>query len=234
MHSRTLLLRLFAVASLATVAMTQPASASSVTFASFFQTTNSKAFHWNGTTGTASLVSTPVSFSYGPGVTSNPALQGDLAAKMTLHATTTATASSSGGLVSQPVSGVMTISFTLDHPIAGLTNLLTITAQPGLLSGPAGSSVGSVASVNSSVVTYTSAFIHFSSDPSGNSMVLTLGAITPSLGLGSHFMKSFVADNTGSFARTSTAPEPSSLVLASLAGVALAGYGWRRRKSGNV
>jgi hypothetical protein len=232
MLRRILLSHLLALAALATVGIARPASAGEVTFAEFFQTNPPRTFSFNGTKGTfGTTVSTPVIFQY-LGVSVPSALEGPLAAHMTISGSTTAAATNSSGVLNQPITGVTTIRFTLDHPYNGLSNLLSVMLQPASFEGIKGASTGALLSSTASgdSIAFTSDFLHFANNQAGNGVAISLDSITPTLSINgsSHYLSSFTATTTGSF--STATPEPSSLVLAGLGGVALASYGWRRRR----
>jgi hypothetical protein len=149
---------------------------------------------------------------------------------LNLAATSSGTATDSGGLIEQNYNGTFAITQNADG--SGINYL------SGSFSGFAlGFSAGNVATLTSSDPPAT---ISFSSSyspsfplgaPSGASF--TFSNVSPALslvGTGSDTtIGSFTATGSGTF--SASVPEPSSLILGSIGIVGLAGYGLRRRRA---
>jgi len=183
----------------------------------------------NGTTGVTTLVAsaTEVSISDlgGVGVT--------ITAYLTLNATSTNTATNTGGVISQTYSG----SFSITQNANGSgTNYLSGNFT-GLTLGIA-SSGGGTGTLQSSDPPYTlSLTSNYSpalllSPPSAATFTFT--GIQPGLGLvgtgADTTIGTFTASSSGTFS-ASAVPEPSSMAIAGLGALGMIGYGLRRRKA---
>jgi hypothetical protein len=219
------------------------AKADTVTFASFQEHNTGNEFQYSSTgvagsgglsTFNLSPPSIAVDFLFLPNTvfTSglNPVLTGQtLAAHMTMGVTSPTGVVIFGGFAfQQNMNGA--ISFSLDTPVDGKTNLLTINFN-GVLSGINGGHTATLGadSALGDVITFTSDFISFTSAQEEN-MSLTFTSILDvfTRDKDSHFYQNFTAHGTGSFAG-SVVPEPSTLAGA-FAGVALAGLAVVRRR----
>jgi len=136
--------------------------------------------------------------------------------------TSTGTATSAGGTISQNFSG--TIEFTSGPGGTGL-NFLTAKFTNAVFSGN-----GNSASLNATApnVTFTSSQASFGPD---TGMSVAFSGITPPLSTTGGSVSSFTAQNSGTF--SAVVPEPSALCLASFAAVigTLAAYGKKRMKN---
>jgi len=159
-----------------------------------------------------------------------PPTQAILARETFTGVTSTAAATSTGGVISQAFSG--TISYT--DPTTGF-NYLTMAFTNGVLRGTAGGNTASLSADNSipgSTVTFTSSdarVIPFLTDPTRNFEIGMTGLSTP-LALSGTTIAGFTSSNeSGNVSTTAVVPEPSSMVLAGTA--VLVGLGcskWRR------
>jgi hypothetical protein len=197
----------------------------------------------NGTSATFATISggSPVTFDYTPGSISGPLsgpLSGDLAAHLYLNATTSTPASTATffgpTLYDQPIDSG-TIQILLDTPIDGQNNLLTVNFTNANIAGFSGTpSFSDQDGLDSGTVTYSSAFLSFSGTTTGNNFLTPLFADL-SQGPGG-FLDDFTANGISTFGfdsanLTATAvPEPSSIILLCLGGIALAGVALRRMR----
>lgn len=213
------------------------------TFASFTVSSPSRAantnYVWNNSGGgTGSMVSTfNINFlAFGQYYTEAEAATGGafpdsgiVSATCAINITSNGNATTSGGNILQPVAGSITI--TANAPIAGLTNLLTMSFSGGTMSGPSGGT-SLVLSVSSppDTLTYTSQFANFAFSTIRNYSMQATG-LDNALAINNNIMSSWTTDFTQtSFAANFVGiPEPSSFALLGLVG--LGGfYVHRRRK----
>jgi hypothetical protein len=160
-----------------------------------------------------------------------------LPAHLSLTSNTTSTVSGSSTLTEHFPSATNTLAITLDTPIRGKTNFLTVTYSD-LLSGENGSDQVSLKASDAGgtdTVHFTSDFIDFSKAIE-HGMSLTFSSVTSANGGGglhvdtsNNFFASFSASGVGSFDMTIT-PEPASLTLAGLGTLVIGGIGLARRK----
>jgi hypothetical protein len=170
-----------------------------------------------------------------------PELQGPLAAHIFVTASTTTPATSTpipplGSYLSQPM-GPGTISVLLDNAVDGKTNLLTVQFNASIL-GMAGASTPlfwGQDGLPGQSVTFTSDFLDFSST-SGSAFSWAMSNATPALQLGDgNFLADFAGNGLASFSTTVgspivMSPEPASLGLLLLGGVACAALTRRRTR----
>ncbi len=140
-----------------------------------------------------------------------------------------------GGFLDQPLTSVMMLKLT---EVGGATpgaNLLTVMFTGDIVGrGPIGSI--NAADTTGQVISYTSDFLTVT--PPGNSDILSLDTISPSLSIGpGGFLNSFVANVAGQFTGNVTSinpsalvPEPSSLAMCGIAGVVGLAVARARRK----
>jgi hypothetical protein len=137
--------------------------------------------------------------------------------------TSTGTATSSGGTISQTFSG--TIEYTSAPGGLG-GNFLTARFTNAIFQGNGNSASLTATAPN---ITFTSSMAAFGPD---TGMALGFTGITPTVGITGGSISSFTAQNAGTFSAT-IVPEPSALCLASFAAVigTLAAYGKKRMKN---
>jgi hypothetical protein len=121
--------------------------------------------------------------------------------------TSTGTATSAGGTISQLFSGV--IMFTSGTGGTG-TDFLTATFTNAVFSGSANAASLNVSAPN---LTFASDLATFGAV---TGMSLSFSGITPALGITGNSVASFTAQNSGTFSATNV-PEPGTLCLASVA-----------------
>jgi hypothetical protein len=220
--------RSFALACVTSLLMTSSAKASTVLqFAQVLATDSVTATESGGvttlsTTGNAdgALVSIPVVVSNFNGSPFNPLTP---VFETFVGVTSTGTATTSGGTISQTFSG--TIEFTSLPGGAGL-DYLTAKFTNAIFAGSGNSASLTTTAPN---VTFTSGLAAFGSD---TGMALGFTGVTPTVGITDGSVASFKAQNAGTFSAT-IVPEPSALCLASFAAVigTLAAYGKKRMKN---
>ena len=154
------------------------------TFAQFQMNPAQNLFLFESVPGGATLTATdvPILFTYS-NIANVPAeLQGAVSARVTVLMQTTANATQTGGINTQPFTGLAnSISIDLETPVFGHTNLLTATFDGGELFGLQDGFIalfGSSQPTNN--VLFTSDFLNFSGS-TGNAASLSFTSVTPSL-----------------------------------------------------
>jgi len=216
----------------AAVALATPAFAAPVDFATFNQ---------------PNVGLSPFSFTNNGGVSGtiayNPAVQVnfnftsatglstvDRAASVTISPgpSTFTPAVSIGGFLDQPLNNLPQLKFT---EIGTGKNLLTMTFTGDIVGRP-GASVGSITGddMTGQVVIFTSDYLTFNTP--GNSYVLSLQSISPTLSLGAGgFLSSFTANIGGQFrANIVAVPQPTSVAMFGTGLVATAIVARRQRR----
>jgi hypothetical protein len=169
------------------------------------------------------------------GIANQAGLPVILPAHLSLSSNTTSTVTGSTTLSEHFPSPTNTLAITLNTPINGKTNFLTVTYSD-LLSGENGSDQVSLKASDANgtdTVHFTSDFIDFSKAIE-HGMSLTFSSVTSANGglqvnTGNNFFASFSASGVGSFDMTIT-PEPASLTLAGLGTLVIGGIGLVRPK----
>ena len=169
----------------------------------------------------------------------NPQLQGPLAAHVFIAASTTTPATPLGPYLSQPLnipSGTGTIQILLDTPVNGMSNLLTVQFNAGILGMTGGSApvFWGQDGLSGETVTFSSDFLNFNTT-SGNAFSWEMTNATPPLQQGDGgFLASFAGNGLSSYSATTgmptVVPEPGSFGLLLLGGVACAGLVRRRTR----
>jgi len=189
--------------------------AQTTTFAQFVEQNGSQDFVFtNNTNGAAfNTISggAPISFVY-QNVNNLPAaLQGPQTAHLTISATTTQSAVSSGGNLTQPLNQTITIAILRDTPtpagvgVGSRRNLLTAvittsSSAPGIVGSASGNAATLSATTAPQNVVFSSDFIGFVATTQRN-LGLSFSSVTPALNLGAgNFLQSFTAAATGTFA----------------------------------
>lgn len=204
--------------------------AQTITFAQFVEQNGSQDFVFTNNTSSAAFSTvgngSPISFVY-QNINNLPAvLQGTQTAHLSITTTTTESATSSAGNLTQPLNQTVTISITRDTPTpVGIgrnsrTNLLTtvITTSSGS-PNIVGSANGNAATLSATTapqnVVFTSDFIGFALTTQRN-LGLSFSSVTPALNLGAgNFLQSFTAAGAGTFA-SNPAPVFSTPTAASV------------------
>jgi hypothetical protein len=207
--TRTSVRRLVGLAGLLTLAIAPAARAQSLTFAAF-RDGGAQTFEADNVNGTLTIAptSSPVTFDFSPATGLPAALLGDQAAHMVVSYQpnsgnpATPTPGSAGN---QPLDTMITVSFLLNTPYQGYSDLLTVQFT-GLLTytmGGAGNVQASVAGAGNAI-TYSSDFLTFA-DQSNDNLSIALNAVTPIGSTGG-----FTASQLGSFAAFAPQPAPLS------------------------
>jgi hypothetical protein len=230
-------IRSLALASLATLALATPSSA--VTILQFGQTNPDDFVTATSSGGTTTLTTSSAAspFSIPVQITNiggDPVAPPIPAFETFQNVVSTGTATTAGGTVEQLYSGTIAIT---SGPNATGGNFLTATFQnaslSGFLGGGSASLVGSRPPQN---VTFTSNFAAIIPLIAGNppeNFSISFSNINPPLSLSGTTIAGFTAQNSGTFATGDVPiPEPSGIVMASMAMIGSLGcYGWRRRQS---
>ncbi|HLK57268.1 MAG TPA: hypothetical protein VKU00_11920 [Chthonomonadaceae bacterium] len=213
------------------------AHAQLTTFAQFRESNNSvNAFSFTNTDSTASgfhVVSIPVEFSYGVNNGYNGNSTANIDATLTFSANVTAKPTAlGGGFFSQDFTNVSMV-FTANTPVNGLTNLLTVSNSTLSMFGK-----GNSASTDSDVstgdtVNFSSDFLIFS-NTIDRDFALSFSSLQPGLSTDINgWLKSFTASGTGTFASEPApfySPDGASLSLLSGGLLPLAGFALYRRR----
>jgi hypothetical protein len=189
--------------------------AQTTTFAQFVEQNGSQDFVFTNNTSSATFNTigggSPVFFFY-QNISGLPvALQGTQFAHLTVTATTTQTATSGAGNLTQPLNQTVTISIIRDTPAppgtggGSRTNLLTAvvttnSSPPDITGSVNGSSATFSATTAPQNVVFSSDFVSFALSTQRN-LGLSFSSVTPNLNLGAgNFLQSFTAAATGTFA----------------------------------
>lgn len=204
-------------------------------FASFYQSTPANSFVFTNS-GNLVVVSTPVTFVFQSPNTYG-AIGQAIAGTLTLTGTSTGTAGSAGPFLEQPLNNV-NFAFTSSTPVAGHTNLLSISGGTATIDARTGGYTYAVTADTANAPTpdtlnFQSDFLTFGGVTDENYNFSLTGDVPASL-TGSS-MSSFNAAGAGIFASAPMpSPEPGTLVsLAVLSGCLGIGLIARKRLSVN-
>lgn len=190
------------------------------TFAQFVEQGGAQDFVFTNNTGSATFNTVSggaaISFVYQNIGNLPPVLQGAQSAHLNITATTTQSAASSAGNLTQPLNQTVTISIIRDTPtpagigVGSRTNLLTAvittaSSTPDIVGSANGNSATVSATTAPQNVVFSSDFIGFAASTQRN-LGLSFSSVTPALNLGAGgFLQSFTAAGAGTFA-SSPAP----------------------------
>jgi hypothetical protein len=227
------------IALLALACLGPSAWAAPVTFAQFTQQTPSaQPFAYTNNSSSATfdaatfninlIVSSSLSSFMPPGI---------YAATLQLTSSTSSPATQSGSALMEsfPTPTNNSITITLNNPVNGSTNFLTVSYSAHLGGNVGASAIGLTAAQSSGdTINYSSGVVPILGSTTSRGFSLSFSSVTPTLGLGAgNFYNSFVASGTGTFqAQLPAVPEPGSLILAGTLLSGLAGCRlWRRKAS---
>ncbi len=206
---------LFIFAVIMALASVFTVQAQTTTFAQFVENGGGQDFVFTNNTSSATFSTigggSPIFFFY-QNITGLPAsLQGLHNAHLTVTTTTTQSATSNAGILTQPLDQTVTITILRDTAApAGVgsgtrRNLLTAvfstsSSAPNISGGENGNSATLSATTAPQIVTFSSDFIGFALTNQRN-LGLSFSSVTPALNLGAgNFLQSFTAAATGTFA----------------------------------